>query len=361
MKGNIQALAVTATYLLAVTGCAKSDAAEMPPGTAPVPVMIAPVQLASESPTITIAGTLSAKEELPLSFKIGGVVSRVSAEAGQSVAAGAVLAELALTEVAAEVEKAHQARTKAERDLVRAKSLYRDSVATLEQLQDATTAFDVAESNVRIAEFNRQYAIIRAPDAGIILKRMVEPGELVTSGTPVVRFRTTRRGLVVRAGLPDRDAVLIRTGDAATVAFDAFPGERFHGRVAQVAASATTGTGTYEVEVAIDTRGRSLASGLVGRVELKPRIVGRLPTVPVQAILEANGDSATLFRLSDDRTKAVRLRVLVGTLEGDRITVLGGIDRGAQVITAGAAWLADGTPVKVSANAAVVPPVRKVP
>ena len=83
--------------------------------------------------------------------------------------------------------------------------------------------------------------------------------------------------------------------------------------------------------------------------------------MPVQAILEANGDSATLFRLSDDRTKAVRLRVLVGTLEGDRITVLGGIDRGAQVITAGAAWLADGTPVKVSANAAVVPPVRKVP
>jgi len=361
MKGSIKILAAPAAYLLAVTGCARSDAAEAPSGTAPVPVMVTPVLLASESPTISVAGTLSAKEELPLSFKIGGVVARVHAEAGQSVPAGAVLAELALTEISAEVAKAHQARMKAERDLARAKSLYRDSVATLEQLQDATTAFDVAESNVRIAEFNRQYAVIRAPDAGIILKRMAEPGELVTAGAPVVRFRTMRRGLVVRAGLPDRDAVLVRAGDAATVAFDAFPGERFKGRVTQVAASATTGTGTYEVEVAIDTRGRSLASGLVGRVELKPRVVGRLPTVPVQAILEANGDSATMFRLSDDRTKAVRLRVLVGALDGDRVTVLGGIERGAQVVTAGAAWLADGTPVKVSTNGADVPQPRKVP
>jgi RND family efflux transporter MFP subunit len=266
------------------------------------------------------------------------------------VRAGAVLAELAPTEIAAEVEKAHQARAKAERDLTRARLLYRDSVATLEQMQDAATAFEVAESNVRIAEFNRQYAVVRAPADGIVLTRDVEPGQLVAPGALVVRFRTDRRGLVMRGGLPDRDAVKLRTGDVATVQLDALPAERFRGRVTQIAMGATPGTGTYEVEVAIAAGGRVLASGLVGQVELVPRSLGRVPTVPVTAILEAHGDSATVFTLSADRTKAVRRRVQVGVLDGDRVTVLGGLERGAAVVTDGAAWLADGAPVKLSAK-----------
>jgi len=350
---------VTPAVLVWTAACARSDAAEISAGAAPVPVVVAPAQSVSAAQPIVMTGTLGAKEEMPLSFKIGGVVSRVSAEPGQAVRIGTVLAELAPTEIAAEVEKAHQARAKAERDLARARALYRDSVATLEQMQDAATAFEVAESNVRIAEFNRQYAVVRAPSAGIVLAREVEPGQLVAPGTPVVRFRTDRRGLVVRGGLSDRDAVKLRSGDQASVQFDAFPDERFSGHVTQIAMGATSGTGTYEIEVAIDPRGHTLASGLVGHVELLPRTTGKVPTVPVQAILEAHGDSATVFTLSADRTRAVRRRVHVGTLNGDRITVLGGLDRGVEVVTAGAAWLADGALVKLSAT--VPPAARKAP
>lgn len=361
MKRVIERIVVPAVFLLVATACATGDAAQEPATAKTVPVTVAPVVLATARPTITMAGTLGAKEELPLSFKLGGVVARVSAEAGQSVPAGAVLAELAPTEIAAEVEKAHQARTKADRDLARARSLYRDSVATLEQMQDATTAFEMAESNVKIAEFNRQYAVVRAPSAGIILKRMVEPGQLVGPGAPAVVFRTDRRGVVVRGGLSDHDVVRLRKGDEATVRFDAFPGELFLGHVTQIAATATSGTGTYEVEVAIDVRGRTLVSGLVGQVELTPRGAARLPTVPVQAILEADGDSATLFTLSDDRQKAVRRRVRVGALTGDRVTVLDGLDRGAMVVTAGAAWLADGSPVRLITTPLVASAERRSP
>lgn len=343
---------VTVVLALAAAGCARGDAAQMPVAAASVPVRVSPVGLANAVQPILMTGTLGAKEEMPLSFKIGGVVSRVSAERGQSVRAGAVLAELAPTEIAAEVNKAHQARAKAERDLTRARLLYKDSVATLEQLQDAATAFEVAESNVRIAEFNRQYAVVRAPADGIVLTRDVEPGQLVAPGTPVVRFRTDRRGLVVRGGLSDRDAVKLRSGDDAMVQLDAFPNERFRGRVTQIAMGATPGTGTYEVEVAIVAGKRVLASGLVGQVEIHPRSVGRVPTVPVQAILEAHGDSATVFTLSADRTKAVRRRVQVGVLDGDRVTVLGGLERASEVVIDGASWLADGASVSLRSHAA---------
>jgi RND family efflux transporter MFP subunit len=334
------------SLLLAITvvACGRSEAA--PAATVePVAVTVATVGSVVGAQTITAVGTLGAKDETPLAFKIGGVVQRVNAEPGMRVKAGAVLAELASTEIAAEVEKAKQGRAKAERDLARAKALYRDSVATLEQLQDATTAFEVAESNVKIAEFNRQYAVVRAPSDGVVLKRGVEASQLVGPGQLVVLFRSEGRGMVLRAGLPDRDAVRVRVGDAATVKFDAYPGETFRGRVAQVAVGATGGSGTYEIEVALDGA-RALASGLVGRVELQPRGGARVPSVPAEAVLEADGDSATVFVLAPDGAHAQRRRVRVGALSGDQLPILSGLDAGAQVIVAGASWVRDGGPVK---------------
>lgn len=336
---------------VALTGCGSDSTPAVSAGVAPVAVEVGALDWAASAPTVVAVGTLGAKEEIPLAFKIGGVVARVNAEAGRSVRKGTVLAELAQNEIAAEVEKATQGHAKAQRDLARARALYRDSVATLEQLQDATTAFDITASNLRIAEFNRQYAVIRAPSDGVVLRRMAEPSQLVQAGSPIVFFRTNRRGLVVRAGLPDRDAVRIKPGDLATVRFDAYPGESFAGRVAEVSASATTGTGTYEVEVALDAPGRQLSSGLVGHIELTPRGGTRSPSVPVEALLEAQRDSATVYVVSPDARTAHRRRVLVGALDGNRVAIRGGLALEEKVVTAGAAWLTDGARVTVVPSA----------
>lgn len=337
---------------LALAACGSGNTPQVSSGAAPVAVEVGQLDWATSAPSVVAVGTLGAKEEIPLAFKIGGVVARVNAEAGRPVRAGTVLAELAQNEIAAEVEKATQGHAKAQRDLARAKSLYRDSVATLEQLQDATTAFDIATSNLKIAEFNLQYSVVRAPSDGVVLRRMAEPSQLVQAGAPVVLFRTDRRGLVMRAGLPDRDAVRIKPGDVATVRFDAYPGETFVGRVAEVSASATAGTGTYEVEVALDTHGRQLSSGLVGHIELAPRGGTRSPSVPVEAVLEAQRDSATVYVVSPDAKTARRRRVLVGALDGNRIAILGGLAPNDRVVTAGAAWLTDGAKVMVVPSAA---------
>lgn len=332
----------------AAVGCSRKESVPASDRTAPVPVSVSPVSMVTAARLIVAVGTFGAKEEVPLAFKIGGVVARVTADPGQKVRAGAVLAELASNEIDAEVEKARQGAAKADRDLARARSLYRDSVATLEQLQDATTQSEVAASNLKIALFNRQYAVIRAPADGVILRRTVEPGQLVAPGAPLIVLRTDRRGVVVRAGLPDRDAVLVRMGDPATVRFDAFPADRFGGRVTQIAAAATQGTGTFEVEITLADHGGSLVSGLVGHVELSPHDSARVPSVPAEAILEAHGDSATLFTLSPDGARAVRHRVRVGPLDGARVAVLGGLDERSVVVTAGAEWLADGARVRVA-------------
>ncbi|MBI3792971.1 MAG: efflux RND transporter periplasmic adaptor subunit [Gemmatimonadetes bacterium] len=335
--------------LLAATllaGCSTGDAAPRP-ATEAIPVEVAAAEERAASAPVFASGLLAGKEEVTLAFKIGGVVQQARVESGQHVSAGEVLAELSPTEIGAEVEKARQGRDKAARDLERVKALYRDSVATLEQLQDATTGFDVAASTLRIAEFNRQYAVIRAPFAGTVLRRSVEANQLVAPGQAVLTLRHDAAGLVLRVGLPDRDAVRVAVGDRARVAFNAFPGERFSARVLRVAAAATAGAGTYEAELAVDPRSRPVASGLIGAAEIAARASGTYAFVPVGALIEADADSATVFVLAASGERAERRRVKVAFLDGAQVALAAGVARGERVVVEGASRLVDGGAVRV--------------
>ena len=127
------------------------------------------------------SGRLSAKTEQKLSFKTGGIINKIFVDEGQSVRKGQLLAELNLSEIRARVNLAEQALGKAERDFNRTGNLFKDSVVTLEQLQNAETALEVAKSNLEIARFNLKYSTIVAPSQGKILRRLMEENEVAGS------------------------------------------------------------------------------------------------------------------------------------------------------------------------------------
>lgn len=154
------------------------------------------------------------------------------------------------------------------------------------------------------------------------------------------------RGSVVRAGLADRDIVRVRLGDPAVVRFDALPGRTLEGVVSEIAAAAEAGTGTYAVELALP-EAAGLAAGLVGQVEIRPAARSRALLVPIEAMLEADGDEATVFALSADGSRAERRRVTVAFVTGDRVAVLQGLEGVDVVLTEGAAYLDDGAAVRV--------------
>ena len=338
-------LAITALLLLGAAGCSRIRS-EAPPADAAVPVRVAPVTVEAVARPVTATGTLGPKEEVPLSFKIGGVVGRILVDEGQAVRAGDTLAALDLSEIDAAVARARSAADKAARDLARAQRLYADTVATLEQVQDAQTGRDVAAAELETALFNRRYAVIVAPAAGVILRRSAEPGQLAQSGAAVLTLGSGARGVVFRAALADRDAVQLRLGERADVRFDALPDRAYAGAVTEIAAAADPATGTYRVEVALPTAG-SLASGLVGRVEIRPRAARAVALVPVEAVLEADGSRGSVFVLAADGRHAVRRAVTIGFIDGDRVAVVAGLDGARAVVTDGAAYLDDGTAVRV--------------
>lgn len=333
--------------LLVAAACGRSAQAEAVQTPDAVAVRTAPVAREWVTRPVEATGTLHSKDELQLSFKMPGVVAQVLVTEGQRVSRGQPLATLDLREIDAQVAAARSGVEKAQRDLQRAEALYADSVATLAQVQDARTGADLARSTLQAAAFNRRYATIVAPADGVVLRRLAEGGELVTPGQAVVVLGSSERGQVLRVGVADRDAVRLKPGDAATVRFDAFPGEELAGRVRQVAPAADPMTGTYQVEVSVDGAGTALASGLVGRVEIRPAAGTEMALVPIQAILEADGSQATVYTLAPDGRTARRLPVTVGFISGERVAVAGGLDGVARVVTDGAAYLGDGAAVKV--------------
>lgn len=334
-------LVAASCAVLTLTGCGAKHEAAVAAG-AEVHVTLAAVDSAEIARPVSASGLLAGKEELPLAFKIGGVVARVDAEAGDVVRAGAALASLERTEIGSLVDKAKVALEKADRDLARARALAADSVVTREMLENAQSARDAAAADFAAARFNARYAAITAPSDGVVLRRLAEPGATVAPGQPILWFASSSRGQVVRAGLPDRDVVRLAPGDAAVATFDAWPGREFRGRVSAVGAAAEPGVGTYEVEIRLDEPvrlgGGADASGLVADVTITPARRAAVKLVPVEALLEGDGDHAHVWTLGTNGAP-LRRDVRVAFLDGDRVAIAGGLDGVGEVVTGGAAYL----------------------
>ncbi len=342
-------LRITSLLLLALAfgaaGCSTGGAQTRPAEQA-VPVRIVSVALDRVAVPVTATGTFGSKEDVTLSFKVGGVVARVLVDEGQQVRAGQLLASLDFGEIDPGVTRARAAADKAGRDLARAQRLYADSVATREQVENAETARDAAKAELDAALFNRRHAEITAPADGVILRRQAEPDELVEAGATILTLGSRARGQVVRAWLADRDVVRIHRGDPATVRFDAVADRAFEGRVTEIAAGADPMTGTYRVEVSLDGS-RVLTSGLVGAVEIRPAADQTVTLVPSESVLEADGSHGVVYTLAPDGRSAVRRTVTLAFLAGDRVAIAAGLEGAKSVITDGAAYLDDGRPVEV--------------
>ena len=297
---------------------------------------------------VRTAGKLASKSESKLSFKTGGIIQKIMVDEGQSVRKDQLLAQLNLEEINSRVSQAELALKKAERDYGRAGNLYRDSVATLEQFENAGTALEIARSNASIANFNLQYSTIRAPAYGKILKRIAESNEIIAPGHPVFLFASTGSDWVVRANLTDRDIVRVRMRDSAHVRFDAYPGEIFTGVISEIGTSADPYTGTYEVEVRMTRRPEKLVSGFIAKVDIYPEALEKHVVIPVESLIYGTGLTAYVLVMKDQQPE--RRKILIRAVTDQGIVVGEGLTPGEEIVVEGAEYIKPGSRIQVNAS-----------
>ncbi|MEO6038895.1 MAG: efflux RND transporter periplasmic adaptor subunit, partial [Saprospiraceae bacterium] len=307
-----------------------------------IPVRTAAVQQRNIALPVHASGVLSSTAEQRLAFKIGGVIRRIYVDEGDIVRAGQLLATLDKTEIDAQVNQAQQGLAKSERDLNRVQGLYRDSSATLELLENATTGRDVAKESARIATFNQQYAEIRATKSGKIIKKLMNEGEITGPGTPVfILFETGKDDWVVKINVSDRDWARLGLGMAARVTMDAYEGTTFNGKVTDLAPAADPQSGLYPIEVRIQPQGKRFAPGLFAQVDITPSQARLYTLIPVEAIVEGDGKSAFVFALQADGQSVRKAPVQIAFMEGNQVVITGGLEGVAEVVTTGAPYLTE--------------------
>lgn len=328
-----------------LAGCAPRPAApHKPPAVA---VSAIAVGAPTGQSTILATGALKRRREIALSFRVPGVIARLTVDDGDHVRRGQVIAALDPTTVEARLNQARADLDRARRDLERLNGLVESGAVSRQQVDGQRNALANAEAAYQSAAFDRRWAQLIAPADGVVLARVAQAGEVVQPGQTVVSIADEASPLVLRAPLSDKDAVNTRLGQAATVTLDALPGQTLAGTVSRIGQQAGAASGQIEIEVTIPAR-PGLRSGLLARAEIRrPNpTAGEFVRIPAEAVLEANGERAFVMRLDAAGSAARRTPVRFGGFDGDDALVAG-LTPATRVITAGAGYVSDGQSVAV--------------
>ena len=316
-----------------------------------VAVSLTPVTRVDIAIPVSASGLVGTKSEVRLAFKIGGIVKKIFVVEGQSVVKGQLLAKLDLTEIEAQVSQAKNNVEKLKRDLERVQRLYKDSAATLENVQNLQTAYNVAIETKSIAEFNREYATIKATSSGKILKKFLNEGELAGPGTPVFILNSAGQNeWIIKLAVPDVDWARLQLRDQARIIIDAFPGEAITSEVSLISEGADPFNGLYSIEVSISKTSQRLASGLFATVEITPAKTVSLAQIPIETLVEGSGRNAFVFVLSEDKKHIRKLEVQVAYVKDKSAFVSSGLEGITEVIRSGSGFLTETSVVTISEN-----------
>jgi len=312
----------------------------------------------------SFSGTAQAGVESRLSFKVAGTIRSIPVTVGDSVASGALIAELDPEDYRLQVQQAQaalaqaeaQAR-KADADYARARQLYENNTLSRAELDAYRTAAESAEQSVRAAEQSLElarlqlsYTRLTAPVAGAVAAVNVEANENVQPGQPVVLLTSGSR-LEVVVDVPEVLISRIREGDRVAVTFDALPDRRFPAVITEVGVAATGAGLTYPVTVLLQDSDPDIRSGMAAEVAFRFEYQGQreLYLVPAMAVGEdREGRFVYVVEPTDSGVGVVHRRgVTVGDLTAGGIEVFEGLADGDRVITAGVSKIEDGQAVRL--------------
>ncbi|MDA3890893.1 MAG: efflux RND transporter periplasmic adaptor subunit [Salinivirgaceae bacterium] len=255
---------------------------------------------------IHVSGLIRANKESRLSFKTGGIIKKLNVDEGDKVKAGDVLAQLDLNEINQQVLQAKVGLEKAQRDFKRVENLYNDTVTTLEQLQNATSALDVAQATLNIAQYNLKFSTITAPSNGIIMMKFMEENEITGPGIPVFYFASDEDTWKMNVGVSDKNVVKLQMGNQAEIVTDAYPNRNVFASISKIANAPEQTTGLYEVELSLENTGLELKPGFFARGELIPSHEINCYKIPVDAIQEGFGNTVSFFVYENKTGRAVK-------------------------------------------------------
>ena len=347
----------------------------------PMTVELGTAKRGDLSAHLTVVGNLIGLQTVDVASRTAGRLLSVSVQLGDSVRRGQVIAKVEDREIAEQVRQAEasmevskatirqrEADLKvAELNFDRSKNLFERQLLAKQALDDAESRYMAAVAQLDLAKaqqsqnearlqelrFNLQNTTVSSPVDGFVGKRNVDPGAMVNTNTAIASVvEISRLKLVVN--VVERDLRMVNAGDLGIVEVDAYPGEKFNGRIARVAPVLDPATRTASIEIEIPNGDNRLKPGMYARVSLTVEERKNTLIAPKTAVIDFENKRGVWVPNQDRRAQFVpvtlgiegpeEIEILTGLKEGDRFvtTGAGAVRNNDQLIIAGEAPSSDG-------------------
>jgi len=364
-------LLVTVFVVAFSPGCGKDKLEK-----SPIPVTARSVEPHKPDGGFRYSANVEPYKTVNVAFKVAGYVEEIlqvpgadghmrDVQDGDVVKNGTVLARLRQTEFDNRISqaKAHLAETvaeqsKAQQDFERASALFHAQSLTKPDYDTAVAHHEIsqadeqgAEATLRQAQLDQNDSQLRAPAAGILLKRSIEVGSLVAPGTLAFVLADTSSVKVV-FGVPDVMVAHVKPGMPLSITTEALPDTSIVGRVTRIAPAADAQTRLFEVELTVPNQRNQLKVGMIASLSVPVATPREMPlVVPLTAVVRLKDDPSgyavyVVQQVGADSFARLR-KVQVGEVYGNLIAVSEGVERGERVVSSGTMLLNDGDRIRL--------------
>ena len=307
----------------------------------PATVTTAPVMSLAWEQRLTAVGSLEAVQGVTVTAELSGKIEQITFEPGAHVEAGDLLVQqdISSEEARRRSEEATLALKKANHD--RAKELLADKVVTQAAYDQALAEYKQALAAIDNIRSIIAKKTIRAPFAGRLGIRLVNLGQILEGGEPVVSLQAMDP-IFVNFLLPQNQIAQIQPGLTVRIKTDALPGEEIQGRVTAINPQVEEATRNIRIQATVENRQERLRPGMFVDVDVILPEQEDVRMIPTTAVLYAPySDSVFVLEkkaAGDGQPDGQVLRqqfVRLGAQRGDYVAVLSGVEEGDQVVSTG--------------------------
>lgn len=326
-------------------GAAQKGQRGGPGGAPPMETMAVAVEAAARGDIATYyraTASLDPDKQAEVLVRVQGPVRRIVAEEGDDVRQGQVLLFIDDTEYRHRLTQAKVALEQQKAKFARVQTIIAQGLVSVEEFDNAKSLLEAAEAAYELAALELSWCEVRAPFSGRIVRRAVDQGQNVSSGTALFTIVDMHR-LLARVHVPAREFRRIQTDQPVEFRVDS-TGDRLTGRIDLISPIVDPRTGTIKVTVEITDFPPSTRPGNFAEVSIvTDKHTGAL-VVPNTAVL-TDKDQRIVY-VADGET-ARRTVVEVGYEDDRFVEILGGIEEGTKVVVQGQRSLSDGQPLKI--------------
>ena len=314
------------------------------------PAIISVTKATTENwqPAIKAVGSITAINGIEVANEVPGVIESIGFESGDTVNKGDVLVRLdaAIDEAALRTRRAEAQL--AEQEFKRVSDLLPKRAVSQSQYDEAKANFDAARARVNEAEAQLNKKVIRAPFDGKLGIRMVDQGQYVATGTPIVEINMLNP-IYVDYTLSEKFLPDVDQGYPVSVTVAAVPDQSFEGEVSAINTSVNPETRTVRIRATLDNEENLLRPGMFATVLTQQPEDNEVVTVPRTAIsYNTYGDFVFVVEENDEGNLVVNRRtVTTGETRNTRVAVLSGLEAGETVVEKGLLRLRAGQQVAI--------------